>query len=173
MPGPRTAVGSHQSVQQSPDTYQPQHRDEYDLVTEAAYAKWRQHRMWLAETAQIEVAIALNESELRKELPAADHAAQLANRCILRDRLPQTLKANQPVFPVVGDILGLAQNVLPVPTGTRAPRCARRMRPSSGKGRDKLSYSKLRRRKRGAAEAMGIKMFLNPVSWGHREMAIQ
>jgi len=61
------------------DTYQPQHRDEYDLVTEAAYAKWRQHRMWLAETAQIEVAIALNESELRRELPAADHAAQLAN----------------------------------------------------------------------------------------------
>ncbi len=61
------------------DTYQPQHRDEYDLVTEAAYAKWRQQRLWLAETAQIEVAMALNESQLQKELPTADPAAHLAN----------------------------------------------------------------------------------------------
>jgi len=60
-------------------TYQPQHRDEYDLVTEAAYAKWRQHRLWLAETAQIEISIALHETQLRKDLPAADNAAQLAN----------------------------------------------------------------------------------------------
>ena len=38
-------------------TYRPQHRDELDLLTEAVYAKWRQHRLWLAETNQIEVAI--------------------------------------------------------------------------------------------------------------------
>ena len=61
------------------DTYNPQHRDEYDLVTEAVYAKWRQQRLWLAETNQIEIAIAQNEAELRKSLPAANENAHLAN----------------------------------------------------------------------------------------------
>jgi hypothetical protein len=60
-------------------TYHPQHRDEYDLLTEAVYAKWRQQRIWLAQTAQIEVAIALNEPKLQKDLPTADPAAHLAN----------------------------------------------------------------------------------------------
>ena len=60
-------------------TYNPQHRDEYDLLTEAVYAKWRQQRIWLAQTAQIEVAIALNEPKLQKDLPTADPAAHLAN----------------------------------------------------------------------------------------------
>jgi len=36
-------------------TYCPQHPDELDLLTEAVYAKWRQHRIWLAETAHIEI----------------------------------------------------------------------------------------------------------------------
>ena len=60
-------------------TYQPRHRDEYDLLNEAVYAKWRQQRIWLAETAQIEIAIARNEPNLQKELPSADAAAHLAN----------------------------------------------------------------------------------------------
>jgi hypothetical protein len=60
-------------------TYCPQHRDEYDLLTEAVYAKWRQQRFWLAESAQIEIAIAKNETTLQKELPRADAAAHLAN----------------------------------------------------------------------------------------------
>jgi hypothetical protein len=60
-------------------TYNPQHRDEYDLLTEAVYCKWRQQRYWLAESAQIEIAIARNEANLQKELPRADAAAHLAN----------------------------------------------------------------------------------------------
>jgi hypothetical protein len=60
-------------------TYQPQHRDEYDLVTEAVYAKWRQQRYWLAESAHLEITIAKSEATLRKERPRADNAAQLAN----------------------------------------------------------------------------------------------
>jgi hypothetical protein len=60
-------------------TYQPRHRDEYDLLTEAVYAKWRQQRIWLAETAQLEIAIARNEANLQSELPAADEGAHLAN----------------------------------------------------------------------------------------------
>ena len=58
-------------------TYNPQHRDELDLLTEGVYAKWRQQRIWMAETSQIETAIAQNESELRKTLPMAN--AHLAN----------------------------------------------------------------------------------------------
>ncbi len=61
------------------NTYHPQHRDEYDLVTEAVYAKWRQQRYWLAESAHLELTIAKNEANLRKEVPRADSAAQLAN----------------------------------------------------------------------------------------------
>ena len=60
-------------------TYCPQHPDELDLLTEAVYAKWRQHRIWLAETAHIEIAIANHENELRRSLPAANNNAQLAN----------------------------------------------------------------------------------------------
>ncbi len=60
-------------------TYRPQHRDEYDLLTEAVYAKWRQQRLWLGETGQIELSIARHESALLKELPRADEAAHLAN----------------------------------------------------------------------------------------------
>ncbi len=44
-------------------TYQPQHRDEYDLLTEAVFAKWRQQRLWIAETHQLEIAIAENEAD--------------------------------------------------------------------------------------------------------------
>ena len=60
-------------------TYNPQHPDELDLLTEAVFAKWRQQRIWLAETAKIEIAIAQGESELRKSLPRADAKAHLAN----------------------------------------------------------------------------------------------
>ena len=60
-------------------TYHPQHPDELDLLTEAVFAKWRQQRIWLAETGQIEIAIAQGESELRKSLPRADAKAHLAN----------------------------------------------------------------------------------------------
>ena len=60
-------------------TYNPQHPDELDLLTEAVFAKWRQQRIWLAETGQIEIAIAQGESELRKSLPRADAKAHLAN----------------------------------------------------------------------------------------------
>ena len=61
------------------DTYRPQHRDEIDLLTEAVFAKWRQQRLWLAESAQLQMAIALHEPDLRKSLPNIDPAAQLAN----------------------------------------------------------------------------------------------
>ena len=60
-------------------TYNPQHRDELDLLTEGVYAKWRQQRLWMAETAQIEIAIAQGASELRKSLPMANANAHLAN----------------------------------------------------------------------------------------------
>ena len=60
-------------------TYNPQHRDELDLLTEGVYAKWRQQRLWIAETNQIEIAIAQGESELRKALPMANANAHLAN----------------------------------------------------------------------------------------------
>ena len=60
-------------------TYNPQHRDELDLLTEGVYAKWRQQRLWMAETAQIEIAIAQGESDLRKALPMANANAHLAN----------------------------------------------------------------------------------------------
>ena len=60
-------------------TYNPQHRDELDLLTEGVYAKWRQQRLWMAETAQIEIAIAQSETELRKALPMANANAHLAN----------------------------------------------------------------------------------------------
>ncbi len=60
-------------------TYNPQHPDELDLLAEAVYAKWRQQRIWLAETAQIEIAIAENEVDLRRSLPAANAHAHLAN----------------------------------------------------------------------------------------------
>jgi hypothetical protein len=60
-------------------TYKPQHRDEYDLLQEAVYAKWRQDRFWLAETAQLEMTMARNQSTFQKELPRADAAAHLAN----------------------------------------------------------------------------------------------
>ena len=60
-------------------TYLPQQRDELDLLTEAAYAKWRQQRLWIAETNTIEIAIAQNESDLRKSLPTANSNAHLAN----------------------------------------------------------------------------------------------
>ena len=53
-------------------TYNPQHPDELDLLTEAVFAKWRQQCIWLAEIAQ-------GESELRKSLPRADAKAHLAN----------------------------------------------------------------------------------------------
>ena len=60
-------------------TYNPQHRDELDLLTEGVFAKWRQQRLWMAETNQIEIAIAQGESELRKALPMANANAHLAN----------------------------------------------------------------------------------------------
>ena len=60
-------------------TYNPQHRDELDLLTEGVYAKWRQQRLWIAETNQIEIAIAQGETELRKALPMANANAHLAN----------------------------------------------------------------------------------------------
>ena len=60
-------------------TYNPRHPDELDLLTEAVFAKWRQQRIWLAESGQIEIAIAQGESELRKSLPLADAKAHLAH----------------------------------------------------------------------------------------------
>ena len=50
-----------------------------DLLTDAVYTKFRQQRLWAAETAQIEVAIAQGEKEFRKSLPNADNKAHLAN----------------------------------------------------------------------------------------------
>ena len=60
-------------------TYNPQHPDELDLLTEAVFVKWRQQRLWIAETNQIEIAIAQGESDLRKALPMANANAHLAN----------------------------------------------------------------------------------------------
>ena len=39
---------------------------------QAAFAKRRQQRLWIAETNQLEVAIALNEADLQKALPLAN-----------------------------------------------------------------------------------------------------
>lgn len=61
------------------DTYLPQHRDELDILTEAVYAKWRQNRLWVSETNQLEIAIAENEEALVKSLPRANNTAHLAN----------------------------------------------------------------------------------------------
>jgi hypothetical protein len=60
-------------------TYQPQHADELDLLVEAVYAKWRQQRIWLAETTQIELAIARTEQELQMAFPRANAGSHLAN----------------------------------------------------------------------------------------------
>ena len=68
-------------------TYQPQHRDEYDLLTEAVYAKWRQQRLWIAETHQLEIAIAENEADLQKSLPTANIHAHLANGVAHSERI--------------------------------------------------------------------------------------
>ncbi len=70
-------------------TYNPQHLDEFDLLTEAVFAKWRQQRIWLPEAGQIEIAIAQGESELRKSLPRAD--ANLRRRHCQIGRRPKTL----------------------------------------------------------------------------------
>ena len=59
--------------------YRPQRQDEIDLLTEAVYAKWKQQRLWLAETAHLEVTIAQNERDFRKTLPNANAPAHLAN----------------------------------------------------------------------------------------------
>ena len=68
-------------------TYQPQHRDEYDLLTEAVFAKWRQQRLWIAETHQLEIAIAENEADLQKSLPTANIHAHLANGVAHSERI--------------------------------------------------------------------------------------
>ncbi len=60
-------------------TYHPRHRDELDLLTEAVYAKFRQTRLWLAESGQLETAIALHEREFRQKLPTAGAHGHLAN----------------------------------------------------------------------------------------------
>ncbi|MBY0502258.1 MAG: hypothetical protein K2X03_00005 [Bryobacteraceae bacterium] len=60
-------------------TYEPQGQHELDLLTEAVFAKFRQQRLWAAEAAQLEVAIAKDEKEFRKTLPNADPRAHLAN----------------------------------------------------------------------------------------------
>ncbi|MBY0502526.1 MAG: hypothetical protein K2X03_01365 [Bryobacteraceae bacterium] len=60
-------------------TYSPQGQHELDLLTEAVFAKFRQQRLWAAEAAQLEVAIAKDEKEFRKTLPNADPRAHLAN----------------------------------------------------------------------------------------------
>jgi len=57
----------------------PQRQDEIDLLTEAVYTKWKQQRLWLAETAHLEVTIAQNERDFRKTLPNANAPAHLAN----------------------------------------------------------------------------------------------
>ena len=59
--------------------YRPQRQDEIDLLTEAVYTKWKQQRLWLAETAHLEVTIAQNERDFRKTLPNANAPAHLAN----------------------------------------------------------------------------------------------
>ena len=59
--------------------YRPQRQDEIDLLTEAVYTKWKQQRLWLAETAHLEVTIARNERDFRKILPNANAPAHLAN----------------------------------------------------------------------------------------------
>ena len=68
-------------------TYNPQHPDELDLLSEAVFAKWRQNRIWMAETAQIEIAIAQNETDLRRSLPAANANAHLANGIAHSERI--------------------------------------------------------------------------------------
>ena len=59
-------------------TYHPQHRDELDLLTEAVFAKWKQQRLWLAETSQVEVAMALHERDLQKVLPKTNAGAHFS-----------------------------------------------------------------------------------------------
>ncbi len=46
------------------------------LFSEGVYAKWRQQRLWLAETNRIEIAIAQGEGDLRKALPLANGIAK-------------------------------------------------------------------------------------------------
>ncbi len=70
-------------------TYCPRHRDELDLLTEAVYAKFRQTRVWLAETGQLEIAIALHETELRRQLPTAGAHGHLANGFAHSEKLVQ------------------------------------------------------------------------------------
>jgi hypothetical protein len=60
-------------------TYQPNHGDEVDLITDAVYCKWRQQRIWNVETQLIEMSIAEHQHELQRKLPKANIAAHVAN----------------------------------------------------------------------------------------------
>lgn len=60
-------------------TYQPQHTDEVDLLTDAVFCKWRQQRLWTVEAQTIEIAIAEHQHDLQKKLPKANIAAHVAH----------------------------------------------------------------------------------------------
>ena len=63
--------------------YNPQHADEVDLLVDAAYCKWRQQRLWNTDTQLVEMAIAINQQDLQRQLPKANAAAHVANATAL------------------------------------------------------------------------------------------
>ena len=73
-------------------TYQPQHTDEVDLVTDAAFCKWRQQRGWNVEAQLIEMAIAKNQPDLQKQFPKATAAAHVANGLIHSSEQSQLIR---------------------------------------------------------------------------------
>lgn len=62
--------------------YQPAHADEVDLLTDAVFCKWRQHRLWIIEAQAIEMDVAEHQLDLQTKLPKANAAAHVAHAVI-------------------------------------------------------------------------------------------
>jgi hypothetical protein len=77
-------------------TYEPNHADEVDLVTDAVFCKWRQQRLWSTEAQLVEMTIAEQQHDLQRKLPKANAAAHVANatrHCSEENRLNRRYEA--------------------------------------------------------------------------------
>jgi hypothetical protein len=58
--------------------YQPETTTEFDLIAEMAYAKWRQHRVWLAESASINKQMAETTKAMTDSFDHFDESIRIA-----------------------------------------------------------------------------------------------
>ena len=66
------------AVQEYTAEYQPLTRSERDLIAEMAYAKWRQYRTWLAETASINKTMAETHQAVSETFDKFDESIRTA-----------------------------------------------------------------------------------------------